>query len=561
MRKQQWIWAIFLSVAGTKAQAIQPTFSSDIAIPETGRANIYELPENTFRASIAAGRTHAVQYPVEATGILFPAKATLSVLKMNESSRGFDLIKTLLQLTSDFKNFTGFWDWLGLHPYPKEKGIGIYQAPHTREKEMGLPMGVSLIHRRSSEGFTLSCAACHSAELFGKRVIGMTNRFPRDNLFFIKGKEVVSRVPAIGFGVLLNSTFDEMLMYGESRKRLRSVDLKRPEAIGLDTSLAQVALSMAKRAKTPLAERTVFNANHPRTTIISSVVADSKPAVWWNLKYKNRYLSDGSVVSGNPVFTNFLWNEIGRGIDIPDLEKWLEQNPKIVQELTAAVFAAESPKYTDFFGPNSINVERAKRGQEIYAASCAKCHGSQTKNWSVDPAALQPGALITDTFQSRYFEKTPVRNVGTDSGRYLGMQALADSLNPLEFSKKFGIKIEPQKGYVPPPLDGIWARYPYFHNNSIPNLRALMTPPEHRPIAFWMGRAVDKNRDFSTRDVGYPLGSAVPAEWKEDTTYLFDTRKKGLSNVGHYEGIFRVNGVEKYTDQDKSDLIEYLKTL
>jgi len=50
-------------------------------------------------------------------------------------------------------------------------------------------------------------------------------------------------------------------------------------------------------------------------------VADSKPAVWWGLKYKNRWLSDGSVVSGNPIFTNIIWNELVTLNDLTDLKK------------------------------------------------------------------------------------------------------------------------------------------------------------------------------------------------------------------------------------------------
>ena len=65
---------------------------------------------------------------------------------------------------------------------------------------------------------------------------------------------------------------------------------------------------------------------------------DSKPSVWWNLKYKNRWLSDGSVVSGNPIFTNILWNEIGRGSDLKELEKWLDDNSKVVEDMTSFVF-------------------------------------------------------------------------------------------------------------------------------------------------------------------------------------------------------------------------------
>ena len=35
-------------------------------------------------------------------------------------------------------------------------------------------------------------------------------------------------------------------------------------------------------------------------------------------------------------------------------------NPKIIKELTAAVFATEAPRWTDFFPADSLDIEAAK---------------------------------------------------------------------------------------------------------------------------------------------------------------------------------------------------------
>ena len=64
--------------------------------------------------------------------------------------------------------------------------------------------------------------------------------------------------------------------------------------------------------------------------------------------------------------------------------------------------------------------------------------------------------------------------------RYQGTKYFAQALNDLKISQYMKTIVQPQKGYVPPPLVGIFARYPYFHNNSIPNLCAIMLPPEQR---------------------------------------------------------------------------------
>ena len=34
------------------------------------------------------------------------------------------------------------------------------------------------------------------------------------------------------------------------------------------------------------------------------------------------------------------------------------------------------------------------------------------------------------------------------------------------------------KGYVAPPLDGIWASAPYFHNGSVPTVYHVLFPDE-----------------------------------------------------------------------------------
>jgi hypothetical protein len=121
--------------------------------------------------------------------------------------------------------------------------------------------------------------------------------------------------------------------------------------------------------------------------------------------------------------------------------------------------------------------------------------------------------------------------------------------------------VEPQKGYVPPPLDGIWSRWPYFHNNSIPNLCALLTRASERPKTYWAHEAKDTATDYDQDCGGYPVGAKTPESWKKDKTYFYDSSKEGLSNAGHDEKIFIENGIELYSAEQKRELIEFLKTL
>ncbi len=536
---------------------LTPDWSATARISPEGRSNPYGWDELTLKEKIRAGKLHALQYPIPITGLLVPARPALKAMSAKPGDVLFGILRGVLSLSSDFRDFSGFWSWLGLHEYPKSEG----EIPFPNDKRPKYPMGVSLISRGGAEGFTLSCAACHSSQLFGKPILGLTNRFPRANLFFIHGQTTLNAVSPELFALATGASAAEKAMYSDSRSRMGSIGLKRPETLGLDTSLAQVALSLARRAPTAWAERDPEWAMTPRATSLDDLIPDSKPAAWWNLKYKTRFLSDASVISGNPIFTNFLWNEIGRGVDLPELVSWLENQSSIVEELTTAVFATQAPKWGDFLDSDLISVERAKRGEKLFNTNCNHCHGTYDKAWSLE----KPNQPIIETVKVHYFEKTEVKDVGTDPGRRMGMKALAEALNPLEFSKRFGIVIEEQRGYVAPPLEGVWARFPYFHNNSIPNLCALMMPPDERPVTYVSGEVRRPKRDFDSECVGYPVGKAVPEAWSKVTDsadHLYDTRRPGMSNSGHYDRIFRnKDGSERYSAEQKRDLIEFLKTL
>jgi mono/diheme cytochrome c family protein len=282
---------------------------------------------------------------------------------------------------------------------------------------------------------------------------------------------------------------------------------------------------------------------------------------WWNLKYKTRWLSDGSIVAGNPILTNFLWNEIGRGTDLQELEKWMKDNSATIKEITAAAFATEAPRYTDFFPVSSINLDSAKRGEKLFNQACLKCHGEYQKAWSGNQKEILNSTEILATTKVIYHEQTPVYDVGTDPQRWQAMKYFANDLNNLAISKWMKTRVLPQEGYVPPPLVGIWSRYPYFHNNSVPSLCAVLSLEKNRPTTFVLGGAVNTLTDFDQDCNGYPVGASIPSEWQKDAEATIDTSISGLRNIGHVKMLVDQNGNEKFSPTDKKDLIMFLKTL
>ena len=112
-----------------------------------------------------------------------------------------------------------------------------------------------------------------------------------------------------------------------------------------------------------------------------------------------------------------------------------------------------------------------------------------------------------------------------------------------------------ETGYVPPPLDGIWARYPYFHNNAAPTLCDVLRVPANRTMFYVQGPADDPATDFDAECVGYPTGEAIPGPWLDDTEAHVTLGGPGQGVSGHDE---MLDGMD---DDERLAIVEFLKTL
>ncbi|EJN11374.1 hypothetical protein PMI42_05334 [Bradyrhizobium sp. YR681] len=115
------------------------------------------------------------------------------------------------------------------------------------------------------------------------------------------------------------------------------------------------------------------------------------------------------------------------------------------------------------------------------------------------------------------------------------------------------------------PLNGIWATAPYLHNGSVPSLYWLLKPQNERPQKFCMGR-----RDYDPVTVGFAVTDerCKTGETRFSMTGSDGQPIQGNSVLGHSferkEGEPRRPGVigrEFKNDDERYDLIEYLKTL
>lgn len=544
----------------TFARTPKPDWAEGAKIPLTGRPNLYGYSGQEFIDRIRQGKIYTVDYPVSVTASWMPIRLMEKVFKADENPNPFTQLAASINPISRFKDFADFEDWLGLHPFPDCDGKGGRSIPFPNDQRPTYAMGSSRHMEADGPIITYSCAGCHASQLFGRSILGLQNRKSRANAGIEEARGIMAALPADFIGFALGATPGETRQLRRLQEGFAFVGTKKPMVLGLDTSLAQVAISLAKRDKDPYATRNPAMAQKPRPERLTTNPVDSKPGNWWVLKYKNRWLLDGSVVSGNPVYTNLLWNEIGRGTDLHQLEKWLDENQQVVDDITAAVFSVEAPRISEFLPVETVDIEAAKRGKKLFDGQCASCHGQYDKAWDLPNAASLTMIDRLTTTEVRYHETTPVVDVGTDSLRNRGMDSLVQ-LNDLSISIKSGVVIKPQTGYVPPPLVGIWARYPYFHNNSAPSLCAVLTRAEDRPKKYYGGPQDDPKRDFDEACNGYPSGDKVPDAWLKNPEALYDTAVPSLGNQGHDEGVFLKEGKEIFTPEQKRDIIEFLQTL
>ncbi len=517
-------------------------WSEDAALePGTDRHNIYALDEEALAEVTAAGLGHASAWPVGVSGLLLPDASFRRLFEEDTTDPDREDFQSVARKTLGFGTMEEMADWLGLARYPEDGSI-----PAPAGMEAGDPMGMGTVDTAWGPAFSVSCFACHASELFGKPVVGLTNRRSRANEYFDSTSTFFPVFPASAFADLTGATDTELQLYLRAQGNLPAVGARVPAVHGLDTSLAQVGLSLARRQPDAWATRDAELERDPRESLLDDFVADSKPAVWWTLRYKTRWLSDASVRSGNPIFTNFLWNEIGRGTDLHELEGWMAENGRAMDELTVAVFNTPAPRWEAFLPDFPVDVEAAQRGEVVFETSCAACHGHYEKGWSEGAA----GAAALLTTRVVYAAQTEAVDVGTDPQRAAGMADFAEALNGLVLSARMGTRVAVSTGYAPPPLDGIWSRFPYLHNGSVPTLCDLLRPAAERPPSFTVGPADDPETDFDGACVGLP--ATPPAAWTEDPANLVDTTLPGLGNGGHEIAV---------DELDRRDLIEFLKTL
>lgn len=379
--------------------------------------------------------------------------------------------------------------------------------------------------------------------------------------------------------------------------------------------------------------------------INSGSTADMDTPAWWNMGHRPVKFVDGvfPMDAGrvDMVFYTPLFGLLGglggplseRGQDWmrahgPAVNTWIEglkspEYPYPVDE-TLAQQGAELFHTLDMWAPERNNAVPRPEGN----GSCASCHGAYAKRYAEDPDFLATPELegmagyivpmdIIDTDPVRLeTNNEAVQLAGAKN--FFGYPATRGTDQDCGPQNQEHLRGDRELGYLAPPLYGVWATAPYFHNGSVPNVWEILDPAERKPLwrrkstpARWdqhgrvvMGYDTNLDRAYDQHRLGWeydtvacehrtwwspsvtPYINCDPGDEYEDPLFqqmmstlysnlivtwnilfpptltkaqmedrkIFNTHMHGKGNEGH-----EFNDV--LTDHERRAIIEYLKTL
>ncbi|MEO6548914.1 MAG: hypothetical protein ABIN94_12985 [Ferruginibacter sp.] len=357
-----------------------------------------------------------------------------------------------------------------------------------------------------------NCLQCHAQLFEGKLVVGLGNS--------LSDFTMNRQAPAlIAETFLKNLTGENAKKYDAAKSFITSLKAVAPNLI-TGTKGVNLADGLAYLLVSHRDPKTLKWSDENLLTLPDHIIPTDVPA-WWLLKKKNAMFYNGF---GRGDFGRFLMASnlltVSDTTEARDVDRYFN-------DVLAYINSIQPPKY-----PKAIDTAKASKGKAIFSAACKKCHGSYGED------ADYPNLLI------------PAEIIKTDSLLYSANYSnpqFIDWFNKSWFTTgDHPAKLIPFRGYIAPPLDGVWITAPYLHNGSVPNLEAMLNS-KIRPT-YWQ-------RNFSKPSYNYDTpGWNFETKSEPGNSEVYNTKLKGYSNSGHYFG-------DKLSNEERKALIEYLKTL
>lgn len=391
-------------------------------------------------------------------------------------------------VTSKPENYdVAFRDYYGLHPAPYPNA--------------NLPMGLRPGTFLFVKGVAVDCMTCHGGSIMGKSYVGLGNASLDIQALFEDLSAADGRSPKLPFTFSNVRGTSEAGSFAVYLLGFREPDLKLKfprQELGLHDDLCE-----------------------------------DVPAWWLLKKKKTMYHTGGADARSVRSKMQFMMTPVTPPTDFAKHEP-------AFKDIQQYLLSIEAPKY-----PHKIDTELAQKGEKVFKANCATCHGT----YGASPS--YPNKII------------PLNEIGTDPARYKGIEEqFGQYYNRTWFAKENtgwfvdGYPARPSVGYQAPPLDGVWATAPYFHNGSVPTLYHVLKS-DARPQRYTRSYQTNE-KDYDTAKVGWKFTTITDTPKVEmhphEARKIYDTALPGRSNKGHTYG-------DALTEPERLAVLEYLKTL
>lgn len=408
--------------------------------------------------------------------------------------------------------------------------------PPPADEASGPSLGLSRFRREGRDLISFNCFACHAGVVEGMVVAGLGSN------------SIIQQASPSAAARGDNVRGDN---YGQYAVWLYAAKVADPRNTGLITS----------DERTPLVE-----------LIESTKLPPVQSMPWWLMKYKVRdyWYGDGAPDDAAHFSLNFT-------ISSPDVN---ERHASHVESTARALAFARETRSPAF--PGSLDAGLVHKGADLFHGrtspenqstfrACSECHGTYTRKPSA-PDMSRPGSWSVN-----YTGSEELRDVGTDpeyNAVIRKFEPIIEHLRGLEdYYKAQGTpELFPEDdpldgvGYVPPPLVGVWATAPYFHNGSVPTIEAVLNS-ELRPEIWERGKSAHdydlarvglEHAPVSREDFAAKIAAAESGEGTGraayDLLFVYDTEGFGRDRSGHTFG-------DSLTDEERSAVIEFLKSL
>ncbi len=398
--------------------------------------------------------------------------------------------------------YDNVWKQWGLKAKPADyhravvERYGLAAAP---AEKTGLPLGLNEADGLFGKGIVNNCLMCHVGTVAGQTYVGLGNA-----------------------GLDLQSLFEELTTAAGNRDFL-SFPLSYVR--GTVDVITPVAFLMQFR-DADLNVRSPVKLDLPRDVC-------SRPPAWWLIKKKKTRDWTGIVAAGSTrVDLVNLMSPLNSG-------DYVRGHQPTFADIHEFLLTIPAPAY-----PFAVDKSLAARGQPIFRQHCARCHGTY------GPRPTYPNRIV------------PLKTIGTDPVLALSVtKRNEEHITRSWLTKEIGPDGKPyaftfHHGYQAPPLDGVWATAPYFHNGSVPTLYHVLNS-KARP-RLWTRSYRTGKEDYDPVQVGWKI--TVPDRAPDPKLPAFERRKvydagrRGQDNAGHTFG-------DKLTEEERMAVIEFLKTL